>query len=840
MEEILKIIDNNYDNHVMPFFWQKGEGKDKIKEYMYSMKEKDIKECIIESRPFPNFCKQDWWEIMDCIIEMAKELDMKIWIFDDKHFPSGYANGLAESCPKYRKSVLKHRIINVNGPFLGCAIYKKFPQEETAKLLGIIGICNGKEYSLSYDEVGLFIYIDVPKGNWDIELFYVGHDTDININYINMIDKEACQKFIEVVYQPHYERYKEEFGKTIEGFFTDEPGFQNEKGIKNDSLIGKEMPLPWSLELETKLKKLFKDKFLFMLHYLFIQENNSKSSYAKFHYMNTVTKLYQENFDKNIGDWCRKHGVKHIGHIVEEREAHARLGVGCGHFFRAMSGQDMAGIDAVFNQLLPGFDEGNHVYPRGVWDNEFFHFVLAKMGTSLAHIDPKKMGNTMAEVFGAYGWHEGIHTMKWIVDHFVSRGVNYFVPHAFSMEKFPDKDCPPHFYAHGENPQFKYFGILMKYINKICTLFSNGRVNPEVAILYHAEAEWCGDFMNCQKIAKVLTQNQIQFDIVPTDIWKNKDEYKSNFDDGLHINGYEYDILVIPYCEYISYSIVDFIKKNTKTKIIFINAMPKYIYETGQKIEWRLLDKKCCMSLKEFENLFINRQNKKIKIENLEKDLRFYEYIKNKKHYYFLFNENPRNKIDTYIEIRDMNKHDIHYKIDLLKNKIEKFNGHLVLYPNESCIISGSKNIINIENYKFSKDIKIMSDIEISFASAKEYPVFKNNKKINSFVDVNRYINPNFSGTIRYKMKFILSEKTKKGIIILQDVYEIADVYIDNVLMGTCITEPYIFDINNINIGSHELVIDIINTLDKSICDEFSKNEPIKPSGLLKAPVIKF
>jgi len=53
-----------------------------------------------------------------------------------------------------------------------------------------------------------------------------------------------------------------------------------------------------------------------------------------------------------------------------------------------------------------------------------------------------------------------------IQNHMLVCGVNHFVPHAFSPKKFPDKDCPPHFYAGGDNPQFRYFHIWSKYVNR--------------------------------------------------------------------------------------------------------------------------------------------------------------------------------------------------------------------------------------------------------------------------------------------------------------------------------------------------------------------------------------
>lgn len=79
--------------------------------------------------------------------------------------------------------------------------------------------------------------------------------------------------------------------------------------------------------------------------------------------------------------------------------------------------------------------------------------------------------------------------MKWLMDFLLVRGVNHFVPHAFSVD-YPDPDCPPHFYADGNNPQFPAFSELMRYTNRASHLLSGGEQVTDAAILYHAEAEW--------------------------------------------------------------------------------------------------------------------------------------------------------------------------------------------------------------------------------------------------------------------------------------------------------------------------------------------------------------
>lgn len=91
------------------------------------------------------------------------------------------------------------------------------------------------------------------------------------------------------------------------------------------------------------------------------------------------------------------------------------------------------------------------------------------------------------------------------------RGINHFVPYAFSPKEYPDKDCPPHFYANGHNPQYRAFGCVMNYMNRICALISGGKPVIDTAILHHGDMEWMGEAMLGQKPARVLEEHQVPF-----------------------------------------------------------------------------------------------------------------------------------------------------------------------------------------------------------------------------------------------------------------------------------------------------------------------------------------
>lgn len=199
----------------------------------------------------------------------------------------------------------------------------------------------------------------------------------------------------------------------------------------------------------------------------------------------------------------------------------SRIGYGAAHFFRAFEGMDAGGLDIVCN-LYPGQTSGCYLTAFNNYDCEFNHWGLPKMASSSSHIDPKKKNRTMVEAFGAYGWVEGLKSMKWITDALAVRGVNNFVPHAFSAAEFPDMDCPPHFYARGHNPQFRNFGMWSNYTNRVCHLLSDGLHIASAAVIYHAEAEWGGKSQPFEKAVRTLTKHQIDSDVIQFDALENE------------------------------------------------------------------------------------------------------------------------------------------------------------------------------------------------------------------------------------------------------------------------------------------------------------------------------
>ncbi len=687
-ERMAQLLKGEGENYIFPFFWQHGEEESVLREYMQKIQEANIGAVCVESRPHPEFAQDGWWNDMDVILDEAKKRQMKVWILDDKHFPTGYAVGALEKAEKE----LCHQYLDYNeletwGPRPQMEIrikeYAKpqplppwmppMPGEPKRKhrddrLFRVIACpveTKGK-IGEPLDLTGLAgedgrLFWDVPSGYWKIYVIYLTYDARGRNDYINFLDEASCRILIDAVYEPHYEHYKELFGTVIAGFFSDEPPIGNTPGYTRGDLIGNpQMALPWSGAMQGAMEKEFGEGWETELAYLWKDGSDGhRSARIRTAYMNAVSKLVSRCFSGQLGQWCEDHGVEYIGHMLEDCDSSANLGPSMGHFFRGLSGQHMAGIDNIGGQVLPGGQDVNRHEPDLCQDSAgFYHYMLGRMGASMAAIDPKKAGRCMCENFGAYGWRAGVGLEKYLTDHFLARGVNRFVPHAFSPKAFPDPDCPPHFYAHGENPQYRAFGELMGYTNRICHLIDGGLQHAPVAVLYHGESQWGGAYESNILTCRVLTRNQINFLILPAEALEDGGESHTVFlekEKKLRVNGVDCLALVISGCDYLPKAAAEFAVRAHKAgfPILFTDRLPEGISDADAGTSARLIGELQTCPVTAVERLaeeFADSCYHTVETEQKLPHLTAYRY-RNGGEVFLLLNEDVSGKMDQWITL---------------------------------------------------------------------------------------------------------------------------------------------------------------------------------------------
>lgn len=858
-------------SYITPLFWQHGESEEVLRNEIRQMNENGIGSFIVESRPHPDFLGELWWSNLDAIIDEAGKRNMKVWIFDDSAFPSGFGAGrVRDKHPEYLKKYICERHIDAVGPLEGSSflVYSWLGEGEkivrviAARRVDRIDRIDGDTLTDLTDKIhGGVLYWDVPEGDWRIFMFIDTREggEEGTKDYLNPLEAGAVRVFIDAIYEEHYRRYPKEFGKTIAGFFSDEPRFGNASTY--EAAIGRyPMVLPYSDSLLEKLSAAWESDFGVMLPCLWYEAGSATAS-IRYTYMDVVSRLYGKNFTEQIGDWCREHKVKLIGHVVEDNGAHARLGYGSGHFFRAIHGQDYSGLDVVY-QVWPEYTSGRFTTPFGYLYADFFYWGITKMASSAGHIDPKKNGTTVCEIFGAYGWQEGLKLMKWLTDHICVRGVNFLIPHAFSP-KYPDTDCPPHFYAQGYNPQWKYFKYWADYSNRICNLLSGGIHSAPVAVVYHAEAEWSGEYQPFHMVVKALALSQIDCDVLPMDLFLDGDGISVR-DGEVCVNKETYRAIIVPYAERIpedfAQKLLELVKNNFY--VIFMNGYPSGSCGK-EKLFAGIIDemkRSSCSMVRtdgELAGTIMDLGLYDIKVTNGEEYLRYYHYTHEDEDIYFFTNESKYKTVDTTVTFK---KDHAPVAYDAMIDKAYTVecsleNGHisanLELKPYESrfIIFSGTNNLDGgkfekkTEESIFVNDFRLDGEWRVSILEAGKSGGFEPAPGIDGLGNISVPGKlPDFSGTIRYETEFDFDGDMDKVLLELGAVYEIAEVKLNGIDAGVRICPPYVFEITKgLKKGKNILQIDVTNTLAKKHGNNvFDRGMPQEPSGLLGPVKLKY
>lgn len=865
---IEQVITGNASNHIFPFLWIHGENEERLREMVRRIQEAGIGAVCVESRPHPDFLGPSWWRDMDIILDELKKRNMKLWMLDDAHFPTGYANGKAIGTPHCRM-FLHERHLDIQGPKKGASILltgPKRPLPDNAVLLAVVAArrIEGKDMDdstpidiyfppveqltdLTDLVVDDAVYWDIPEGRWRIFMIsQYSEDT-----YINVLTEEGTDILINEVYVKHYQHYADEFGKTFLGFFSDEP--QLGGCISCHATIGKypKLRLPWSRDMHDKLNHCLGSETRLYWPGLWY-ETGEMTAKIRHAYMDTVTSLFQKNFSERIGSWCRSHGVSYIGHVIEDGNAHARLGPGPGHYYRAMWGEDFGGIDMVLHGIIPGMKGGSHRSAfRMESDEDFYYYCLAHMATSIAHIDPKKKGRTVCELYGAYGWQEGLREMKWAADFMLARGINHFVPHAFSSKDFPDEDHPPHFYAQGHNPQYRYLGVLMSYINRISAILSDTCHITHAAVLYHAEAEWAGgNYMKSQIPVKIMTQNLLEADIIPGDmldtaICKNGMMY---------LNTQSYCALVVPYAEFLPSRIIKSILKLRAKNIpvIFITDFPDASSSDPMEAGHMLAQSGCIVcSLDQLYHKLAIIQKPLIWTDDFCPDLKIYPCMKEKAMYFFMHNEGIINDIHTVLHVRDKR---IPILYDPMENraypanyqpngpdrmdiviKLHAWETRILIFGEEVSALTQAPPDIQHWDTSVLKNVKWSVFLKYADPDACFIP-----SDIHAPVNLNAPgMLPHFSGTIRYEA--VVNMPAGVLALNLGEAGETAQVWVNNRDLGVRLQPPYIFYLEDTAFaGEYQIRIDVTNTLGYQQRDYLSQFQPLSASGLIGPLAIGF
>lgn len=618
---------------------------------------------------------ETYFGAVDRLVEACRAENIPFWIPDFTSFPTGSAGNELENgeYPELNKLFIDERHVDICGPMKDAVIHidnvrnivfgkalhrfetKDFSQRKEIVLVACRLRENPENAAAPFllEDTAIILdnhvrdgYLtwDVPEGRWRICTVFSTIETSGRPYYVNLLSRESVALEIEKVHKKIYEHLKDELGTLWYGFFYDEPEAGNDGGEKVFDffmLPGKRSKFmddcevySWSPEmpLEMERRDLEWKKKLPCIFY-----DGSGNVFKDFRcvYMDAVSALIQENYSKQVYEFCNEKGIYYFGHSLEDENSHTRLGCGLGHYFRHQYYQDEAGIDVIAGQILPGRDQAITWYGVTNADGEFYHYGLSKLASSEAHINPLKKGRSVVECFALYG-QQGLAERKFVLDHIMVNGVNRMY--------LMDEGC------YVESPE--YSASLIDYSDQICGLLYTSQSEIKTAILYHAEAEWReGDkAQKCQKPAAELARNQISYDIIPADVFTFSERYDTIIENGLTINKHSYEALIIPSCEKLPESVAEFIRKCCKTNfpVFFVDRIPDEFTEIVSSSK-----NIACSTLKELAMNLKKSILPDIELKSVRKEwFRYLHVTRKEEEFYLIHNEAPKGSEDADITIQ--------------------------------------------------------------------------------------------------------------------------------------------------------------------------------------------
>lgn len=397
-----------------------------------------------------DYLGEDWFKAMEAALEVAREKDGYLWLYDEDLWPSGNAGGqVAGMKDEYRSTILSAVMVAAGEPA------PVVSEDQVIRYCYAIRERDGL-YLKAYDQVPL----DDLDSAKDFERLFLIRAYTAKIgwwggeSYANLLHPEAMQKFIEMTHEVYYKKLGDEFGKRIPGIFTDEP----QVAFGHNSLA-------WYEGLPEKYREWHGRDW--WQDYPFMFFDGPKSRNIRLLINRTVQRQFLEAFSKPIFEWCEAHGIQHTGHYNAEDAFWGQIMCHCGSIMAHYRYQQAPGIDHLCR-------------------NAYEALFTCKQVESAA----RQLGRTrvLTEIFGVSRHTNTFEDFKWLGDYDLVNGANFFCPHLtwYSAKGRRKRDYPPVW-----NYQQTYWNDLKPlndYFTRVGYALTRGKASSDIVLLHSIES----------------------------------------------------------------------------------------------------------------------------------------------------------------------------------------------------------------------------------------------------------------------------------------------------------------------------------------------------------------
>ena len=405
---------------------------------------------FVHPRPgmITEYLSDDWFNLYDYTVRKGKEMDLEVWIYDENSYPSGFAGGhvpneMPESYNQGQGLQLEKKELLPANPETYYLCLKK--EGDT-----------WKDITASVND-----YQDV-RGDYYLyqKTYYRTSDWHGGFSYVDLLVKGVTEKFIELTMKGYEKTFKNEFGKTVPGIFTDEPNIVTSGGLRWTPDLFEVFQQQWGYDLKPLLPLL--------------GEETGAWKKVRHNYMETLLQLFIDRWAKPWHAYTEANNLKWTGHYWE----HGWPQMNDGPDNMAMyAWHHVPGIDMLFNQ----FDDISTTAQFGnVRSVKELRSVANQMGYE----------RTFSETYGGGGWDVTFKDFKRLGDWEYVLGVNFMNQHLVhqTLTGARKHDYPPVFSYH--SPWFDNYRVMNDYFARLSFVMSKGVQQNDILVLEPNATLW--------------------------------------------------------------------------------------------------------------------------------------------------------------------------------------------------------------------------------------------------------------------------------------------------------------------------------------------------------------
>lgn len=401
----------------------------------------------------------EWFELINACADEAEQLGMEAWLYDEDRWPSGTAGGLVTAEPRFRMQYLRMEI----NPAQGLSWTEDVLAAFTCRLNGlacsqVARLPRGQTVPRKSDETLLVFRVVTQR----CSSTYNGY------TYVNTMNAEATQRFIELTHEQYAQRCGARLGLSIPGIFTDEP----HRGALMDPFSEEgevaAVQVPWTEDLPDRFKEAFGYDLLDRLPELYLQPDGRPVSQVKWHFVELLMRLFLERFAAPYERWCREHGLLVTGHVLHEDSLAAQTAM-CGSVMRYYEFMDVPGIDIL--------SEGNQCY----WVAKQLQSAATQLGRRLL----------LSELYGCTGWQMPFKGHKAVGDWQALFGINLRCHHLswYTMEGEAKRDYPASIFH--QSAWWRLYRYVEDYFSRLGVFLDQGVRQCRLLVIHPVESVWC-------------------------------------------------------------------------------------------------------------------------------------------------------------------------------------------------------------------------------------------------------------------------------------------------------------------------------------------------------------